>query len=342
MNSSPRLLAVRFSALGDVAMTVAAIYSLAARYPELHIDVATTPFCARLFINPPSNVEVHGFDLKKQYSGPAGTLRLLKALSALHPTLVADLHNVARSWVIDFWFRLRGVKVRMVDKMRSSRSDVLSRRKAQPNFVDRYCRVFGALGYPVDPTFVSVFPDGTPEPAVEVAHPAVGIAPFARYYNKTYPLEMMREVVEKLTERGVNVYLFGGRGQEAEVLGGWTPFNSRCHSLAGKFSLEQELALMANMDLMVSMDSANQHMASLTATPVVSIWGSTTPECGFMGYGRASENVLVARLDCQPCSIAGKPECPLGTLECMHALSPSAVANKILSMLRADGKTISE
>lgn len=342
MNTSPSLLAVRFSALGDVAMTVAAIYSLAAKYPDLHIDVATTPFCARLFINPPANMEVHGFDLKKQYSGPAGTIRLLKDLSALRPTLVADLHNVARSWIIDFWFRLKGVKVRMVDKMRSRRSDVLKKRLKQPNFVDRYCRVFAALGYPVDPTFTTVFPDGTPAPAVEVVHPAVGIAPFARYYNKTYPLEMMREVVEKLTERGVNVYLFGGRGQEAEVLGGWTPFNSRCHSLAGKFSLEQELALMANMDLMVSMDSANQHMASLTATPVVSIWGSTTPECGFMGYGQNESNAIVARLDCQPCSIAGKPECPLGTLECMHSVSPSAVTKKIMSMLHTDNNKTPE
>ena len=333
MSTAPqRLLIIRFSALGDVAMTVAAIYSLAQQYPQLQIDVATTPFCARLFIAPPANVAVHGLDLKGKYHGVPGTLRLLRYLAALRPTMIADLHNVCRTWILDTFFRLKGLKVSMVDKMRSGRNRVLRHKAEQPNFVNRYAGVFAALGYPVELSFRTLFPDGTPAPAVAIEHPAVGIAPFARYYNKTYPLEMMREVVELVTGSGINVYLFGARGQEAEMLGAWTPFNKRCHSLAGRFGLEEELALMANMDVMVSMDSANQHMASLTATPVVSLWGSTTPECGFMGYGQSRDNALVARLNCQPCSIAGKPECPLGTLDCLRTLRPRAVADKIISL----------
>lgn len=119
--TAKRMLIIRLSALGDVAMTIPAIYSLAVRYPDLKIDVVTRPFFARLFLNAPSNVNVIGVDFKKDYKGFRGTLRLLRQLSALKPDYVADLHNVLRSWIIDNWFRLHGKKVVMVDKLRDKR-----------------------------------------------------------------------------------------------------------------------------------------------------------------------------------------------------------------------------
>ncbi|MDE5805406.1 MAG: glycosyl transferase family 1, partial [Paramuribaculum sp.] len=111
-----RLLTLRLSALGDVAMTIPAIYSLARRYPELQIDVVTRPFFARLFINRPANVSLIEADFSGSNKGIGGMWRLLKKLSKLHPDMVADLHNVLRTWQIDAWMRLRGVRVKMVDK----------------------------------------------------------------------------------------------------------------------------------------------------------------------------------------------------------------------------------
>lgn len=330
---SCRLLAIRFSALGDVAMTLPALYSLARRYPDLHIDFVTTPFFKRLFINPPANLHVHGLDVKKDYRGLGGLVRLVKALSAFRPDMVADLHNVGRTWIIDQWFRLTGIRVAMLDKMRRARRRVLRKGEAQPAFTGRYADVFARLGFPITLDFETLFPDGVPEAGTEIQHPAVGIAPFARYYNKTYPADLMRTVVEILTRRGVNVYLFGGRGREAELLGTWTAYNDRCHSLAGRFTLEEEIALMARLDVMVSMDSANQHMAALTGTPVVSIWGSTTPACGFMAYRQDSANALAAGLECQPCTIAGSAECPRHTLDCFRELSPERVAEAVMRLL---------
>ena len=131
------MLIIRFSALGDVAMTVPAIYSLATRYPDLNIDVVTRPFFARLFINAPDNVNVIGVDFNKDYKGVEGTLRLLRRLGKLRPDYVADLHNVLRSWIIDRYFRLRGVKVVMVDKMRGKRSELF---RTTATFVHRPLR----------------------------------------------------------------------------------------------------------------------------------------------------------------------------------------------------------
>ncbi len=324
-----RMMVIRFSALGDVAMTLPVIYSLAERYPELDIDIVTRPFFARLFINKPTNVHVTGIDFKNDFKGIKGLLRLLKQLKSLHPDCVADLHNVSRSWIIDCYFRLRGVKVAMVDKMRGSRKRLFRTGEAQPDFIDRYAKVFSRLGFPVELTFNSLFSYKKHKPAFSIMHPAIGIAPFARYYNKIYPADMMQKVIHNLTNAGYNIYLFGGRGEEADTLKEWADKTKGCISLAGSYPLENELVLMGEMDAMISMDSSNQHMASLTGTPVISVWGSTTPSCGFMAYKQDRDNAIYLGLQCQPCSVGGSPECPEGHFNCMRKLDPGIIVNKV-------------
>lgn len=151
-HAKKRILVVRFSALGDVAMTLPVVYSLARQYPDVEIDFVTTPFFARLFLNPPANLTLRPVDLKKDYHGVKGTLRLLRYLSSLRPDYVADLHNVFRSWIIDRWFQLKGLKVVMVDKMRGARKAAISQKAPQPSFFSRYTDVFAKLGFPVDVT----------------------------------------------------------------------------------------------------------------------------------------------------------------------------------------------
>ena len=333
------MLIIRFSALGDVAMTVPAIYSLATRYPDLNIDVVTRPFFARLFVNAPANVNVIGVDFKKDYKGVGGMLRLLRRLVQLKPDCVADLHNVLRSWIIDRYFRLRGVKVVMVDKMRGKRSELFRTGQPQPSFIDRYAKVFAELGYPVSLTFKSLYQNHSPALPFEPKHPAIGVAPFARYSNKTYPEGQMREVISKLTAGGYHVYLFGGRGTEAARLKEWAAATSGCTSLAGEYPLEDEIALMGAMDAMVSMDSSNQHMAALAGTPVISIWGSTTPACGFMGYGQEAGRAVCLNIECQPCSVGGAPECPKRHFDCMRKLSPDTIVEKIRQTVEAASAT---
>lgn len=332
-----RILVLRFSALGDVAMTLPVIYSVARHYPGVEVTVATRPFFAKLFINAPDNVKVIGIDFKGEYKGFGGMWRLLRKLGSFKPDAVADLHNVSRTWVIDSWFRMRGVRVAMVDKMRSTRKKLFTEGATQPDFVGRYADVFARLGLPVEPDFTSLFGNSHPAIPEPVVHLAVGVAPFARYFNKTYPAALMKEVIASLTAKGVNVYLFGGRGSEAEELERWANEINGCRSVAGRFPISEELALMAEMDVMVSMDSANQHLASLVGTPVVSVWGSTTPACGFKAYGQDLGNAVMAGVECQPCSVAGKPECPKGHFDCMNRLSPASIVNRVIDNLPAEG-----
>ncbi len=333
-----RILVIRFSALGDVAMTLPVVYSLAKQYPELSITMLTTPFFARLFINKPANVEVIGVDLKKQYRGGKGLFRLIAFLSKKHFDCVADLHNVLRSWIISNVFRMKGCRVKMVDKGRKERIKLLHANKSitTRSYILRYQDTFEKLGFPVTLSFQSLFDGMNVSSPICIAERSVGIAPFARYTNKTYPLENVRKLVGTLTEKGFSIYLFGGGKHEQKILEKIEKEYQNVYSLAGKYAIEDELRIMSKMKVMVSMDSANHHLASLVGTPVVSIWGSTTPACGFMAYGQDVGNALYQNLNCQPCTIAGSEKC-INTekMKCMYKLSPEHIASRIDAIIKS-------
>lgn len=320
------ILILRLSALGDVAMTVPVIYSVASQYPNVRFTVLTRPFFRRVFINAPSNISFIDFDSKKSHAGFRGLMRLIAELKKQRFSAVADLHDLLRTRIIRYSLRLSGVQVAAVDKTRKERKRLTERKERgfQKNYVDRYADVFARLGLPVNVNFQGVYH------ADEKERCGVGIAPFARYETKTYPPHLMEKVAERLTDAGISVTLFGAAGEEQKLLEQWVQRNPLLTSVAGRFPIEDEIKAMSRLKVMLTMDSANMHLASLVNTPVVSIWGSTIPQCGFLGYGQSVDDTVWLDLPCQPCSVAGLPTCPKGNNACLENIT----AEKILSKIR--------
>ena len=96
---------------------------------------------------------------------------------------------------------------------------------------------------------------------------------------------------------------------------------------------EKELDLISGLDLMLSMDSANMHLASLFGVPVVSIWGATHPYAGFYGWGQKPSNAVQVELYCRPCSVFGNKPGYRGDLLCLTSISPVTVYEKIMQNL---------
>jgi len=71
-------------------------------------------------------------------------------------------------------------------------------------------------------------------------------------------------------------------------------------NVAGELTFEEELALISNLDLMLSMDSSNGHLAALFGVPVITLWGVTHPYAGFVPFGQPSENQLMANREEYP------------------------------------------
>lgn len=322
------ILIIRLSALGDVAMTIPAIYCFADQHPDYKIKVLTSARFCQLFVKKPYNVELMPVDIRELRTFK-GFIHLMVRLSAEKIDKVADLHNVLRSWLIDAAFIMTGRRVAMVDKRRRKRESIVCHKtlSAKP-FTERYFDVFRRLGFTVEDNFVGLYS------AQRSNHTQrVGVAPFARYLNKTYPIEAMHEVVSRLAASGIEIFVFGYGEHEAMVAERWSGESPNIHSLVGKNDLSGDLELMTTLDVIVSMDSANMHLASLVNTPVVSIWGATTPTCGFLGWHQSPKNALCANVDCQPCSISGGPSCPRGDFACMRNIKPEMIINKVVEVI---------
>ena len=343
-----RVLVTRFSAIGDVAMTIPVLYDVCRANPATEFVMLTRPAMAAMMVCPPPNLTVHPADVSSDYKGIGGMMRLLREVEAAHGPVdaMADLHNVLRTLIIGARLKLRGIPVKRIDKSRSSRRALTRRRgkvmrplTPQPR---RYAEVFEALGLATSGRpFTSVFGSakGSPEAFAAVTPPKrpgerwIGIAPFARHQGKIYPPERMRMVVDMLAERpDTRLFLFGGGEKERAILGSWTRPN--VISLAEKrLGFAVELSLLSHLDVMVSMDSANMHLASLAGVPVVSVWGATHPFCGFMGYGQSADNAVQLSLPCRPCSIFGNKPCHRGDYHCMAGIAPETIAGRVTQLI---------
>ena len=210
-----------------------------------------------------------------------------------------------------------------------------------PTPFEGYADVLARLGYPVKVEFDSIFPpDGGDmsliaqrvEPKGE-GERWYGIAPFAAHRGKVYDPERMERVVELLLERDprCRVFLFGGGQEERQTLDAWERRHDRCVCASTLLSgLYQELVLMSHLDTMVSMDSANMHLASLTGTRVVSVWGATHPLAGFTGWNQKPSDAVQLDLPCRPCSIYGNKPCLRGDYACLTGIAPEAIADKVM------------
>ena len=416
--------------MGDVAMTVPVVKSLAQQYPDLRITVLSKPFARTLFDGLAPNVSFMGADIKGEYHGIKGLNALYRRLTAKNFTAIADLHSILRSSYLRMRFNFDRYRVAHIDKHRAMRRALTATNNKQlvqlPTPFEGYADVLAQLGYPVNINFTSIFrPEGgdlkliapfingkskgeeekklserekaiREETACEGAEAKIlskekegkreeakvlsekkegkreeeekvlseekegkreeakilsekeeeevkaeslkprgekwiGIAPFAAHKGKIYPLEKMERVIELLLEREPNcrIFLFGGGAEERELLTQWESRHDRCTcALLG--SLYNELVLMSHLDTMVSMDSANMHLASLTGTRVVSVWGATHPFAGFMGWNQSPADAVQTTLPCRPCSIFGNKPCLHGDYPCLNSITPEEIVERVL------------
>lgn len=332
------ILILRFSALGDVAMTVPVINLLLKQYPKLKATVVSAPFHQPLF-DGIERLSFYGADIRNDYKGLRGLYRLAKQLKKdVDFDAVADLHDVIRTTIIRRF--LKNVPLAVIGKGRREKKQLTRKKnkKLRPlkTTFERYASVFEELGLPVKllkkDGIINLPPDETLLPAPHNGCQFIGIAPFAKHSSKMYPLEKMQTVVEALKKRPeTRLFLFGSKA-EAKILQNWAGEN--VHLVAGNLNFSQELNLISQMDVMLTMDSANMHLASLYGVPVVSVWGGTHPFLGFYGWAQNIQNAVQLDLPCRPSSVYGKKECPVhGKEGCMQDITPEMIVGSIEQVL---------
>lgn len=329
-------------------MTVPIVSSVARRYPDVRFTVLSRPFARPFFEGLAPNVFFMGADVKGEYRGIRGLNKLYRRLEAKNFTAIADLHNVLRSKYLRMRFFLGfadNCKISHLVKHRGARRRLCAYnnkvRVQLPTSFDGYRAVFARLGYPVEPQFTSLLPPGGAE--LRLLPPAfaapkndgerwIGIAPFAAHKWKVYPLNRMEEVVRILTTRHpkARIFFFGGGDDEMRWFADMSQRYPSCTVASGSLGgIRGELVLMSHLDVMLSMDSANMHMAAIAGCRVVSVWGATHPFAGFAPWGQSPDDIVQTDLPCRPCSVYGNKECRRGDFACMYGIKPSTIVERL-------------
>ena len=318
------ILAYRFSAFGDVAMTVPVCVEFLEQNPDVQIIFISRDNFKDLFDRHPRLIfKGISFD---DYKGVFGIRKLTRQLiREFKPDYVADLHDVIRTKMVNTIFKRHRYQVYKINKGKEEKEKLTNiwnlDKKPLKRTVERYADVFRKMGF-----------------SLELSHKyrsqsyeksGIGFAPFAQHKGKMMPLEKSFELA-RILAKSHKIYFFGGGKEEDEILRKWESQIPNTLSLSGKLTLKEELKKISELETMISMDSANMHLASLMGTRCISVWGSTHHFAGFLGYGQSEDDIVqVKDLSCRPCSVFGDKECFRGDYACLEELNIQKIIDKI-------------
>ncbi len=334
--------------MGDVVLTVPVIRNILESNPELQITLVTKKFFAPFFFGIP-RINLFFIDNDQQYQGWSAPLKLYRDLKAQGPfDTVVDLQGSALTRFISFLFRRSGTPSFRIDKQQKEK-EFLIRTKylraikhATTTYLETFLRagIKGKIGK-------APFIDYSPE-SFQVARSffigkipgndyiKIGLSPFAPTQPKIWGLDHFRELITLINAHHKAVFfLFGGGEKEVLMLKELEEYGDNIYLAAGKFTLSEELAMIRQLDLMISMDSSNMHLASLSGVPTISIWGATHPVFGFSALNQPDDyhlQIPASSLKCRPCSVQGEKPCIWPEPRCMEMVQTSEVYKKLVEL----------
>lgn len=313
-------LIIRLATLGNVAMTVPVIASLSSRYPDDRFIIASKKKLGAMFASMP-NVEFREVDNHITWQGIVQLWRDWKK----EIDHVIDLQDSPQTRLFDGLMRMSGTNVTRIQYGRFSKwmTCFLGAKGELKNEFQRYQDTFLKAGLETDDSFTALPIDTTAVMHIEQRFGKkegqwIGIAPFAKYRSNMLPYRVTKEIIQRMSNQpNTRVFLFGAGEIECEMLRQWASVFQHTESIAGRLQLSEELELMRQLDVMICMDSANQHLSSLVNLRAVSVWCATHPIIGFKGWKQSEENIIqVNDLRCRPCTCHGTNYCKYGNFAC--------------------------
>jgi ADP-heptose:LPS heptosyltransferase len=330
-------LILRFTSLGNVAMTVPVTSSASRLHPEDRFVVVAEKRLHAMYYGMP-NVVFHELENPPHLRQITS---LYKQLQKYTPDLIIDLQDSLYTRMLCALFRLHKTPTQSIQYGRGAKllATIQRRLPALPNEFDRYRQTFRQAGIETDDRFESLPVHERSRQHIQQqfgpkTQRRIGIAPFAKHRSNILPPRIMKEVIEHFaTATNTQVYLFGAGKVECEMLRQWSSILPNTYCIAGQLPLEEELELMRQLDVMICMDSANQHLSSLVGLRAISIWLATHPAMGFYGWKQRPEDCIQCDLPCRPCTIHGTRYCRYLNFACQQ-ITAERIIQKTEAVLR--------
>ncbi len=341
-----KVLLLHTAFIGDIILALPLVQSLRRAAPEAEITFLAVPSAAGALENHPDIARILRYDKRGADRGPAGLARVIRTVRAGRFDLALVPHRSLRSALIPF---LAGIPRRIGFDASAGRWLLSDRVPYRPGAheTERNIDLLRPLGLappgldpsgtqwgpgPEAPVLPRVYPNALDESVVlEWMKEAglagnvrpIAVAPGSIWNTKRWPADRYAALCRSLREKGEPVVLLGGAGDAAlcaSIAG-----IAGCLNVAGQLSLLQSAALLRRCRLLVTNDTAPQHLAVAVGTPVVAIFGPTVTGFGFAPIGPHDAVVETPDLACRPCAIHGGDRCPIGTFECMKLVSVERV-----------------
>ena len=303
-------------------MLVPVVAELSQANPDDTFVVMALKPLADLFHGLP-NVRYHEVDHEVEHGH--GLLGLYRQIRSYQPMQVFDLQDDRRTRVLRLLLWLNKVPVSTIYAGRREHVALIRAGYEQSSPLkpeaERYADTFkaGRMMLTDDEWLVPVNLTGA-EKVEQVFGKKesrwIGIAPFAKHQSNMLPYRTMKEVIGYYAQQpDTRVFLFGAGHIEAEMLRQWASLWENVESVTDQLALDGELELMRQIDGLLCMDSANQHLAALVGCKTLSIWCGTHPYMGFAAQSKTNQTLSLP-VSCRPCTVHGTEICVYRNFAC--------------------------
>lgn len=326
-----KLLFIRLRLLGDIVFTIPAVQLYKKKYPESEIYyVAEEKFREVAEIIP---------GIKKVISLPdrmgiKEILQFRKAMRQQGFQTAIDFHSGPRSALLTY---LSGAKIRIGYRTpnRNWAYNHLVPRKlgdTHSHSVRNQARLLTPLG--IDTKEVPPYPEikidekhisRDVRKAVELDKKIV-IHIGAKKRYRDWGIEKFASLIEKLTHEKFHIFLIG-KGTEEETRGKILKGRFDLYDFTGALSIKEIIFLISHSDVYFGADSGPLHLASLTRTPLVALYGPNIPEISGP-YRKEKVKIIQMNMDCIPCP---QKSCKFEEVKCMEGIGADEVYEAIKS-----------
>ncbi len=334
--------------VGDVIMSLPAVFAIRNSYRQARISVLAKPWVADLYRFCPAVDEVIIYQSPGVHEGVRGKYRLARELNKQDFQLAILLQNAIEAAIIT---KLAGIP-RRAGYNTDGRGLLLTHAVVKPRQIagahqsSYYLYLVNKLGCQVGDAGALLEVDEKHRlKAAEMinkwigegAAPLVGMAVGAAYgpAKKWFP-ERFAAVADRLIEEfGARVFIMGSREDRPQAEAVLKAMEQTAYNLAGETNLADAIALIEKLSIMIANDSGLMHIAGALNIPTIAIFGSTNP-VATSPLGSHTE-VICKAVDCSPCL---KKTCP-GDFRCMDSIKADEVylsAQKMLSPSLANAR----
>jgi ADP-heptose:LPS heptosyltransferase len=328
-----RILIVLLGAIGDVTRALPLANRLRAGYPHAHLAWAVEPTAAPLLAHHGALDECLVFE---RAGGAATFWRFLRRVRAGGFDLALDLQRHAKSGMVSFASR---APVRLGFHRRNAKelnwiwnTHTIAPVAARGWKLEQYQQFGDWLGLPAAAVEFGVRLTAAEESAVQavlrpVARPFAALLLGSTWPSRLWFAPSLARVVEALDARGLGSVLLGGGDVTTLAAAVARQARAPVLDLSGRTSLRETFGVLGRARVALGPDSGPMHLAAAAGTPVVSLWGATTPARS-APFG-SEDLVLVGRVPCAPCYLRA---CPIGR-RCMAAITPERVLAQVARVL---------